>query len=76
MRKNHFSYNSYSSIITVGATVLSGLWPLEWALHIAETNLCCVRSLGICMPNLNGLAFVVSEISAFIRTDRRTDGHG
>jgi len=45
---------------TVGATVLGGLW----AWHSAE----------ICTPNLNSLAPIVSEISAFIRTDRRTDG--
>jgi len=47
--------------------VLGGLWSLEWAWHIAETNLSCVRSSGICMPNLNDLACIVSEISAFIR---------
>jgi len=28
----HFSYNFYSSIKTVGATVLGGLWALEWAI--------------------------------------------
>jgi len=59
----------------VGATVLGGLWALEWAWHPAETNLRYVRSLGICMLSPNSL---VSEISAFIRTDgkadRRTDG--
>jgi len=52
----------------VGVTVLSGLWALEWAWHDAETNLRCVRSSGICTPNLNSLACIVS--------DRRTDGHG
>jgi len=52
---------------------LGGLWELEWAWHIAETNLSCVRSSGICMPNLNRLDLIVSEISAFIRTDRQTD---
>jgi len=36
---------------TVGATVLSGLWALEWAWHSAETNLRCAGVLGICMPN-------------------------
>jgi len=41
----------YSNIKTVGAPVLSGLWALEWAWHIAETNLRCVRSSGICMLN-------------------------
>jgi len=63
----------YSSIKTVGATVLGGLWALEWMWHIAEKNVRCVRSLGICTPNLNSLALIVSEISAFIRTDRQTD---
>jgi len=41
---------------------LGGLWALE-----------CVRSSGICTPNLNSLALIVSEISAFIRTDIQTD---
>jgi len=53
---------------------LGGYWALEWAWHSAETNLRCARSSGICTPNLNSLAPIVSEISAFIRTDRRTDG--
>jgi len=56
----------------VGTTGLGGLWALEWAWHIAETNLRCVRRSGICTPVFNSLAFIVSEISAFIRTD----GHG
>jgi len=33
---------------TVGATVLGGLWALEWAPQSTETNLRCVRSSGIC----------------------------
>jgi len=33
----------------------------------------CAKSSGIYMPNCNFLAFVVFEISAFIRTDRQTD---
>jgi len=53
---------------------LGDLWALEWAWHSAETNLRCVKGSGICTPNLNSLALIVSEI--FIRTDRRTDGHG
>jgi len=65
--------NFYSSIKTVGATVLGGLYALKWAWHAAETNLRCVRSSESCMPNLNSLALIVSEISAFIRTDRQTD---
>jgi len=35
--------------------------------HSAESNLRCVSSSGICMPNPNSLALTVSEISAFIR---------
>jgi len=46
----------------VGAIGLGGLWVLEWACHIAETKLRCVRSSGICMPNLDSLALIVSEI--------------
>jgi len=40
---------------------LGGVWALEWAWHSAETNLRCVRSSGICTPNLNSLAPIVSE---------------
>jgi len=32
-----------------------------------------MRTIHICTPNLNSLAPIVSEISAFIRTDRQTD---
>jgi len=52
---------------------LGGLWALEWTWHDAETNLRCVRSSGICTPNRNSLALIVSEISAFIRTDGQTN---
>jgi len=52
---------------------LGGLWALERAWHSTETNLRCVRSSGICMQNLNSLALIVSEISAFIRTDGQMD---
>jgi len=54
--KNNTFPLSSSSIKTVGAIVLGGL---------CETNLRCVRSSGI-------FTLIVSEISAFIRTD----GHG
>jgi len=70
---NTLQLNFYSSIKTVGATGLGGLWALEWAWYSAETNLRCVRSSGIYTPNLSSLAPIVSEISAFIRTDRQTD---
>jgi len=52
---------------------VGGLWALEWAWHPAETSLRCVRSPGMCMPNPNSLARIVSEILAFIRTDRQTE---
>jgi len=61
---------------------LGGLWAFDWAWHIAETNLRCVRSSGICMPNLNSLAYSFRDHSAHPdgRTDgqtvRKTDGHG
>jgi len=52
--------------------LFGGLWALVRAWHAAETTLRCVRSSGICKPNLKSLALIVSEISAFIRAD----GHG
>jgi len=77
-REQYISVQIYSSIKTVGGTILGGLWTLEWAWHSAETNLRWAGISGICMPNPNVVACIVSEISAFIRTDgqkdRRTDG--
>jgi len=52
---------------------LGGLWALEWAWLIAETNLRCAGISGICIPNLSIVAPIVSEISTFIRTDGQTD---
>jgi len=57
----------------LGPTVLGGLWALLWAWHSAETNLRCAGISGICMPNPTIVALIVSEISAFIRTDGQTD---
>jgi len=54
----------------VGVTVLGGFWALEWAWHSTETNLRCAGILGILIPNPSIVALIVSEISAFIRTDR------
>jgi len=34
-----------SSIKTVGATVLGGMWALEWAMHTDETNFRCSEFL-------------------------------
>jgi len=52
---------------------LCGLWALDEAWHSAETNLRCAGISGICMPNPSiVVCIIVSEISAFIRTD----GHG
>jgi len=65
---NTFQLKFFSSMKIVGVNVLDGLWALEWAWHPAETNLRCAGGPGICMS----LALIVSEISAFIRTD----GHG
>jgi len=56
---------------TVGATDLGGLWALEWAWHAAETNLRCVRSLGICMPNPSS-SHSFRDLS--VHPDRQTDG--
>jgi len=67
----YFSLNFYSSIKTVGATAPGGLWALKWAWNAADLR--CVRSSGICMTILNSLAFVDSEILAFIRTNGQTD---
>jgi len=73
MRTLHFSLNFYSSIKTVGATVLGGLWALEWAWHSTETNLRCAGISGICVPNPSIVTLIVSEISAFVRTDGQMD---
>jgi len=59
---------------------LGGVWALRWAWHSAETNWSCAGISGICVPNPSIVDFIVSEISAFIRTDgqtdERTDGQG
>jgi len=47
---------------------LGGLWALEWAWHIFETNLRCAGVSGICIFNPSIVSPIVSEISAFIRT--------
>jgi len=52
---------------------LGGLWALEWAWHSTETNLRCAGISGICVPNPSIATLIVSEISAFIRTDGQTD---
>jgi len=57
---------------TVAVTGLSGLWALEWAWHPADTNLRCVKSSGICMPNRNSLALFFQDLS--FHSDRRKDG--
>jgi len=52
---------------------LGGLWALEWACHSTETNLRCAGISGICVPNPSIVTLIVSEISAFIRTEGQTD---
>jgi len=44
------------------------LWALEWAWHSDESNLRCAGTSGICIPNPSIVAYIVSEISAFMRT--------
>jgi len=44
---NKFQLKFLSSMKTVGATGLGGLWALEWAVHIRVTNLRCVPGCGI-----------------------------
>jgi len=51
---------------SVGVAVLVGLW----AWQHGSTNLRCVHVSGVCILNLNLLAFIVPEIATFIRTDR------
>jgi len=55
----------------VGVTGLGGLWALKWAWHIAETNLRCVRSSGICTPNSLALRSF-RDLSVY--PDGQTDG--
>jgi len=59
-----FFWINYSSIKTVGATVLGGLWALEWAWHPAETNW---------KPNHNSSYSFRRDLRSSGRTDRRTD---
>jgi len=63
---NTFQLKFISSMKIVGATGLGDLWSLEWAWHSAETNLRCVRSSGICMPNTN-------SVNPDRWTDKQTD---
>jgi len=51
MRTLQFSKNFYSSIKTVGATVLGGLWALEWAWHSTETKLRAIGTIGKLVGN-------------------------
>jgi len=68
-----FSKHFYSSIEAVKATVLSNWLALVWAWHTDETNLRCAGISRISMPNTSIVAIIVSEITAFIRTDRFED---
>jgi len=59
----------YSSTKTVGATILAGLWALERAWHIAESNLRCLRSSRICV-SAEPSSYSFRDIS--VHPDRRT----
>jgi len=58
-------------------TKSSNKWALDrfyvgvWGWHPAEASFCCSRTSRICMLNPHILVFIVSEISAFIRSDRQ-----
>jgi len=56
---------TFSIIKTVGATVLGGLWALEWAWHIA-------RNLHAKSQKPSSYSF--RDLS--VHPDRQTDGHG
>jgi len=49
---------------------LAGLWALEWAWHTDETILRCAQISRIYMPYPRIAAFIVSEITAFIQSNR------
>jgi len=68
MRTIQSSQNFNSSIKTVGATVLGGLWALDWARHTDEINLRWAGISQICMPK--------PSVAAYGKTDRLTEGHG
>jgi len=48
---------------------LEGLRALKWVWHTDETDLRCAEISRICMPNPSIASFIVSEITAYIRTD-------
>jgi len=68
------TFHFYSSIKTVGTTVLGGLWALEWAWHVLK-QLALRKKLRNLHAYLNSLAPIVSEIW-LDRLGGRTDGHG
>jgi len=49
---------------------LGGLWALEWAWQISETNLRCAGMSGIYMPNPIIVALSCRDLS--VHSDRRT----
>jgi len=60
MRAINFSNNFYSSIKTVGATVLGCLWALGCAGQESQKSE---------NPNISIVAFIVSDITALIETE-------
>jgi len=69
----HLTSEISAFILTIFLKFVGGLWAFKWAWHLAETNMSCAGISGICMPNTSILALIVSEISAFILTNRQTD---
>jgi len=52
---------------------VGGLCESDWAWLTDEINLRCVGTSRVCMPNPSIAAFIVFEITAFIRTDGQMD---
>jgi len=52
---------------------LGGLWALKLVWHIYETILRWAGISRICIPSPIIAAFIVSETTAFIRTDEQSD---
>jgi len=68
--QNNISFDLYKNIKKCGSwTVFTVMGD---KVGVAPCLL-CARNSRIYMPNSNLLAFIVSEISAFIRTDGQTD---
>jgi len=71
MYKTNINMNKYQHIFQKCGR--GNFWALQWAWKHGPTNLRCVFVSRICMQDLSLLAFIVPEISKFIRTDGQSD---